>query len=418
MAEMKGIKQRVLQPKSKAKLAAVICLVAFAVLAFHMMQAKPVVSKSQRPGDVTPAVMVAVLQKQDLLKKIQLTGKTVPEAQVDIAAKYSGKITQVNVVLGQAVAAGQVLVVQDTSDLEAVLLQNSASLRGADADALQSDASFQASYQKAQADYHRTLTNFERYKSLFEMGAVSKEALDNVGQQMTAAKAELDTWSKQLVAGSAASVLSKRAAMDKAQASIEELQQKRSDMVMRSPRAGIIGYRQAEVGNLAQAGQKLLSVIDNSKLYVDCTVSEKDIGQVALGMTAQVSIDALGKSYSGKVIYISPSMDSATQAFTIRLALESVDERLKAGMFARTDMTVVLRKDALYVPKEAVVSLNGKDRVFIIDDKSQAQERLVKLGFRTDSSIEIIDGLREGEKVAASNLARLKTGTFVTEVAK
>jgi multidrug efflux pump subunit AcrA (membrane-fusion protein) len=84
-------------------------------------------------------------------------------------------------------------------------------------------------------------------------------------------------------------------------------------------------------------------------------------------------------------------------------------------MFARTDMAVKLRKDALVVPKEAVISLNGKDRVFVIDDKNQAQEKVVKLGFRTDSSIEIVEGLQVGDKVAISNLARLKSGTAVSE---
>jgi RND family efflux transporter MFP subunit len=214
---------------------------------------------------------------------------------------------------------------------------------------------------------------------------------------------------------SAASVVSKQAATDRAQASIEALRQQRSDMVIRAPRAGVIGYRQAEVGALAQAGQTLVSIIDNSRLYVDCAVSEKDIGQLALGMTAQVSIDALGKKYDSKVIYVSPSIDSTTQSFTVRLALDTADESLKAGMFARTDMAVTLRKDALAVPKEAVISLNGKDRVFVIDGKNQAQERVVKLGFRTDSSIEIVEGLQVGDKVAISNLARLKSGTAVSE---
>ncbi|MDF2501570.1 MAG: efflux transporter, family, subunit [Anaerosporomusa subterranea] len=238
------------------------------------------------------------------------------------------------------------------------------------------------------------------------MGAVSKEALDKVEEQLTAAKADLDIWSNQLVGGSAASVVSKQAAFERATASVEALRQQRSDMIIRAPRAGVIGYRQAEVGNLAQAG-----------IYVDSSVSEKDIGQIALGTPAQVSVDSLGKTYSGKVIYISPSMDSATQAFTVRLALEAADESLKAGMFARTDITVVLRKDTLIVPKEAVVSLNGIDRVFVIDAQNQVQERVVKLGFRNDNSIEVIEGLSTGEKVAITNIARLKNGSVITEVA-
>jgi RND family efflux transporter MFP subunit len=289
-------------------------------------------------------------------------------------------------------------------------------LRGAGADALQSNAAFQASYQKAKADYERAQTNVGRYRSLFETGAVSKEALDKVEEQQTAAKADLDLWSKQLVGGSAAAVVSKQAAFEQATASVEALQQQRSDMIIRAPRAGVIGYRQAEVGGMAPAGQKLLSIVDNSKIYVDCSVSETDIGQIVLGTAAEISVDSLGKTYGGKVIYISPSMDSATQSFTIRLALETDDAGLKAGMFARTDIIAVLRQDTLTVPKEAVVSLNGKDRVFVIDAGNQVEERMVKLGFRNDSSVEILEGVSAGEKVAVSNIARLKNGSVITEV--
>jgi RND family efflux transporter MFP subunit len=415
MEENKTVKRRSLTAGGKGKLVAGICLLACLAFGLHWVLAKPASSQSQRPSDMKPAVKAAVLAKADLSKNIQLTGKTVPEAQVDIAAKYSGKISQVLVALGQSVTPGQVLLVQDTSDVEAALAQNSAALRGAGADALQSNAAFQASYHKAKADYDRAQTNVGRYRSLFEMGAVSKEALDKVEEQLTAAKADLDIWSNQMVGGSAAAVVSKQAAFERATASVEALRQERSDMIIRAPRAGVIGYRQAEVGGMAQAGQKLLAIVDNSKIYVDSSVSEKDIGQIALGTPAQVSVDSLGKTYSGKVIYISPSMDSATQAFTVRLALEAADESLKAGMFARTDITVVLRKDTLIVPKEAVVSLNGIDRVFVIDAQSQVQERVVKLGFRNDNSIEVIEGLSAGEKVAITNIARLKNGSVITE---
>lgn len=415
--ETKTVKRRKLTAAGRVKILAGICLVAVVAFALHHVLAKPATGRQQRPDAITPAVRVAIMKRADLSKKILLTGKTVPEAQVDIAAKYSGRIADVRVELGQSVVPGQVLLVQDTADLDIALAQNSAALRGADADAVQSDAAFQASYHKAQADYSQAQTNAGRYRSLFEMGAVSKEALDKVEQQLTAAKAELDIWSRQLVGGSAASVLSKQAALERTRAALEALRQQRDDMIIRAPRAGVIGFRQAEAGSMAQAGQKLLSIVDNSKIYVDCPVSEKDIGQVALGASAKVSVDSLGKVYDGKVIYISPSMETATQAFTVRLALDAADECLKAGMFARTEMVVLLRKAALAVPKEAVISLNGKDRVFVIDGKQQVQERVVKLGFRNDSSVEILDGLQEGEKVAVTNLARLKNGSKVTEAA-
>ena len=412
MNQTNQFKQRLLSANSKVKIIAVIVIVALGAFVFHSYQSKRV-SKVQRAGDMKPMVEVLTVQRKDMVRKIELTGQTVPEAQIDIAAKYSGKIVQVNVQLGERVSPGQVLIVQDTSDVDISLAQNSAGFRQASADAIESNASFEASYQRAQADYQHSLTNYERYNRLYEQGAISREALDNMQQQMTTAKAAVDTWAKQITDGSAAAVQGKLAARDKAQSAVDALNNQRNDLVLRAPRGGIIGYRQAEAGNLAQAGQKLLSIFDNSNIYVDFSVSEQDIGQIVLGMPIDIAIDSLGKRYSGKITYISPAIDSKNQAFGIRVTLDKPDESIKAGMFARTDVSVALRPQALFVPKEAVLSVNGKDRIFIVDANNQVTERVVAVGLRNDKSIEILNGLNEGEQVAITNLARLRTGITI-----
>lgn len=405
--------QRVMHGKNKLKVIFTIVAITAIALALHNYQAKNI-TKQQRPGGVSPIVDVTTLTRKDMIKKVELTGQTVPESQVDIAAKYSGKITQVNINLGDYVTAGQVLIVQDTTDVDISIQQNGASLRQANADAVESNASFEAAYQKAKADYQHYVTNYQRYQTLYNQGAISKETLDNAEQQMTSAKAAVDTWAKQLMSGSAASVESKRAASEKANYAVEALQNQRNDLVLRAPRSGIIGYRQAEIGAIASAGQKLLSIVDNSKIYIDCAVSEQDIGHITPFMPTSVSIESLGKVYPGKIIYISPAIDAKTQTFTIRIALDQPDERIKAGMFARTNIEIMVRPQTLYLPKEAILSLNGKDRVFIVDNTNKVTEREVQLGLRNDTEVEIISGISEGERVAVTNLARLKTGMAVT----
>ncbi|AIF50889.1 efflux RND transporter periplasmic adaptor subunit [Pelosinus sp. UFO1] len=390
-----------------------IAILALLFFAYRGIYAKNIV-KGQRPEDTKPAVDVITVQRKDMIRKIDLTGQTVPESQVDIAAKYTGKVTQINVELGQQVSPGQILLSQDSSDVDISISQNTASYRQASADAIESNATFEANYQKAQSDYQHSVTNYDRYKTLYSQGAISKEALDNAEQQMASSQAALDTWSKQLSAGSAASVQSKLASRDKAQSAIDALQNQKSDLILRAPRAGVIGFRQVEVGNIVSAGQKVLSIVDNSNIYVDCSVSEQDIGQIALGVPTTISIESLGKSYTGKIIYISPAMDSKTQTFTIRIALDKPDDSIRSGMFARTTVNVAIRPQTLFVPKEAVISLNGKDRIFIVNGNNQIEERIVELGLRNDKSVEILSGLKDGEQIALSNLSRLKTGITIT----
>lgn len=407
------MKQHLLTRNKKMYALIGIAILAILFFAFRAIYSKNIV-KGQRPEDTKPAVDVVTVQRKDMINKLDLTGQTVPESQVDITAKYAGLITQINVELGQHVSPGQILLIQDSSDVDISISQNNASLRGANADAIESNATFEASYQKAKSDYEHSVITYQRNQTLYSQGAISKETLDNAEQQMTSSKSALDTWSKQLVAGSAASVQSKRAASDKAQSAIDALQKQKNDLILRAPRSGIIGYRQAEVGNIVSAGTKLLSIVDNSNIYVDCSVSEQNIGQIFLGVPTTISIESLGKSYTGKIIYISPAMDSKTQTFTIRVALDKPDDSIRSGMFARTNINVVLRPQTLFVPKEAVISLNGKDRIFIVGSNNQIEEHVVQLGLRNDKSIEILSGLKDGEHVAVSNLSRLKTGTDIT----
>lgn len=411
--ETNNVRQRFLQGNKKLRLIAAVVLIAVVGFAFYQYQSKSAV-KNQRPAALNPAVDVVAVTRKDMTKKIDLTGQTVPASQVDIAAKYTGKITGVNVSLGDRVTAGQILIVQDTADVDIAIRQTAAGLRQADADAVESNASFEANYQKAQAAYRQSVTNYERYEALFSQGAVSRQSLDDMRQQMITAQAAVDAWAKQLMSGTAASVEAKRAARDKAVHSIDALENQRSDLMLRAPRDGVIGYRQAEVGAMASAGQKLLSIVDNSQIYVDCAVSEQDIGHITPAMTAGVVLESLGRTYGGKVIYISPAMDTKNQTFTIRIALDQPDDSIKAGMFARTGLEVLIRPQTLFVPKEAVISLNGTDRIFIIDSSGKVTERTVKLGLRNDTAVEILNGLSEGEQVALTNLARLKNGMTVT----
>ena len=412
MDKLENVKQHLGGKTNKTRVLISIGIIILLTAAFYGFKSKGIV-KGQKVNEVQPAVDVLMIQPADMIKNIILTGQTVPVSQVDIVAKYTGKITQINVDLGQSVVQGQELIIQDMSDVTISLAQNTASLRQANADAIESNASFEANYQKAQADYQHSMTNYRRYQTLYNEGAISKEALDNAEQQVTATRASLDTWSKQMTSGNAASVISKRALSDKAQSAVDALQNQKNDLVLRAPRNGMIGFRQAEVGAMAQAGQKLLTIIDNSNIYIDCSVSEQDIGQIMLGMATTISIDSLGKSYAGKIIYISPAMDAKTQNFTMRVALDQPDPIIKTGMFARTNITVILRPQTLFVPKEAIVSMNGTDRIFVVDGNGQVTERLVKLGLRNDKSVEITSGLHSGEQIAITNLARLKTGSTI-----
>lgn len=388
---------------------AVIILCLGLVLYFRVMHS----SSAGRAGNgvAQTTVDVVTVGKTDLIKRIALTGQTVPKAQVDIAAKYQGKLVAVNAELGQSVVPGQVLIEQDTGDAELAVAQNRAAYQQAMADAVNSGVAYQANYNKAKADYDRTMASYQRYKTLYEAGGIAKDTLESAEQQMLDAKASLDALVNQMNANSVpATVESAQAAASKAKSSVSAAEKQRNDLLLRAPFSGIVGYRQAEVGAIVSAGQKLLTIVDNSKIYVDCQVSERDLPAFTLGMPVNVSLEALSKEVPGTIIYISPASDSTNLVFSLRIELNNPTTDIRGGMFARTVVNSVLRPQALVLPKDAIVEKNGKSHVFIIDAQNKAEERDVTVGASGDADVEIIAGLNEGERVAVSNLSRLRSG--------
>ena len=292
----------ILKRKKVLSLVCIVLVFCLGVFAFQQWKQRgPVDTKEKRPQTT---VDVAIVKKSNLVKRISLSGQTVPDAQVDIAAKYQGRVVTVDAALGQKVTAGQVLIVQDTGDAEISIRQNQAAYEQAAAEAVTTEATVNANYDKAMADYHKAVASFERNKRLGDIGGISKETLEESEQQLADAKAALDTITNQMSAGTAASIAASQAAAAKAQQSVNAAQKQHLDLILTAPRDGIIGYRQVEAGDIVSAGQKLLSIYDNSSIYVDCQISEQDLGAVNTGMNVNVQLESLGKTIPGKIIYM------------------------------------------------------------------------------------------------------------------
>ena len=228
-----------------------------------------------------------------------------------------------------------------------------------------------------------------------------------------ASKAAFDVLANQVEGGDAASVQSKEYTAEKQRHATDALRKQRDDMILRAPRDGVIGYRNAEVGAIVSAGTKVLSLVDNSHINVDCTLSESDAAILEPGMDVNVTIDAMGQDYVGRIVYVSPAMDDSSKTYQVRIELSESKDVIKAGLFAHTAIDILQRRDTLFVPKAAVLSKNGRQTLFVLREDGTVEEREVKIGLMNDDNEEIIDGLEDGDIVILSNQDKLQTGTKV-----
>lgn len=363
-----------------------------------------------------PLVKVVTVNRADMTRHINLSGQTVADANIPLAPKYTGRVTEVRARLGDAVKAGDILMIQDTGDLDISIAEEDAAAGAAQADAREATASYDANYLKARNDLELETSKYERNQYLFSIGAISQDTLDRVKQEYLASQAAFDILADQVQDGDAASVQSKQYTAEKAERAADALRRQRADMFLRAPRDGIIGYRNVEAGAIVSAGTKVFSLVDNSHLNVDCTLSESDAAILKTGLSVQVTIDALGTDCPGRIVYVSPAMDEASRTYQVRIELDTAADDMKAGLFAHTSIDILQRPQTLFVPKEAVLSRNGRQILYILQADGTVAERTVRIGLMNDEEEEILAGLQDGEVVVVTNQDKLKDGTAVESV--
>ena len=174
-------------------------------------------------------------------------------------------------------------------------------------------------------------------------------------------------------------------------------------LTFRSPVSGIVTEKKAVQGMRFMPGEALYQIADLSSVWVVADVFEQDIGLVKLGAQAKVRINAYpDKLFEGKVSYVYPTLNAATRTVPVRVELANPGLLLKPAMFAQVELPVSAKGSVVTVPVSAVIDSGTRQIVLIEQGEGRFEPREVKLGARSDSNVEIIDGVKEGERVVVA----------------
>ncbi len=184
--------------------------------------------------------------------------------------------------------------------------------------------------------------------------------------------------------------------------SIQETRQPIEAITIAAPASGFVLEKQAVRGMRVMAGQTLYTIADVSTVWVEADVYEQDISLVRIGQTARVTLDAYpGQAFTSRATYLYPSVDPQTRTMKVRFQFANQGGRLKPGMFANVELSGVERQ-GLTVPADAVLDSGRQQTVFVAEGEGVFTPRTVKAGRRLGDTIEVTEGLREGEQVATS----------------
>jgi multidrug efflux pump subunit AcrA (membrane-fusion protein) len=335
------------------------------------------------------------------------------KAQMLVASRTQGFVREVRVWPGDHVEPGQLLVVVDQREPAARLEKARAAEEealAAEREARRALEEAEAGLRVAEADHRYADATARRFRSLYERELVSAQDWEGAEARRRTTLAAVEQAQARIESARAREQQTERR-IAQARAEREAADVGLGDMRIVAPAAGVVVERRAQPGDVALPGQALLVLEDPLHYRFEAVVGESRLGQVALGQALPVTLDAVGRTLSGRVAEIVPAADPDTRTVTVRLDLPRTGD-LRSGLFGRLRLPGPERQ-ALLVPASAVVERGQLTHVVAVDDQNVARLRLVTLGPRDGGRVEVLSGLNAGERVVAAGAERIADGSRV-----
>ena len=177
-------------------------------------------------------------------------------------------------------------------------------------------------------------------------------------------------------------------------------------------RSFVVSERYTSVGELLPAVSKMFRVVDDDPLKFRAAVPERFVGDIRVGQSVGVTVEAYPDTFPGTVSRINPQIDPANRTFQVEILVSNARQMLRPGGFARGRVQTRMQPDVVFVPQESVVTFAGVNKVFTIKD-GKAAEVGVELGDRDGDEVEVLKGLKGTESVVVSGTSKLATGVAV-----
>jgi RND family efflux transporter MFP subunit len=343
-------------------------------------------------GARTQQVQTGAVASGRISEKITLTGSLKAKERVDVNPKISGRIVQIMADTGQPVAPGALIAVIEDDEIKQQLERSKASIAVADASIAQREA--ELSNAKAELD---------RKKELVDAGLLSRQELDALETRYQVARSQLEL---------------ARAQRRQSEAEQRELGIRQNQTRVYSPISGIVAKRHVDIGAMASSSTPLVTVVSLSPMVIEAQVPERDIARIKRGAAVSVTVDSLpGREFSGRVMRISPLLDPQTRNGLVEIEIPNQDGMLKGEMFARIELDLGNSREALLLPRDALVYRGDQPGVYTLES-DVAKFLPVETGLTQEDNVEVLTGLKAGDTVVTHGANLIKDGDRVRVMGK
>ena len=346
-----------------------------------------------------PAVTVVPAVKREFVDRLFVSGTLVAREEAQVAARIDGlTIVEVDAEDGDRVKEGQVLAQLDRAQLDAMLAENDAATRRADA-AIDQARSLIA---QSQAQVQFATSDFDRARKL-DAGVMAASTVEQREMAMKTAQAQLAA--AQFALGVAEADRKSR------DAERQELLVRIDRTEVKAPVAGIVSRRSARLGASASAsGEPLFRIIEDGAIDLEADVPEQSLTRLAAGMPAELKLPGVEAPVAARVRLVNQEVDKASRTGKVRIALDDVSHA-HIGAFASGEVELT-RRDGVSAPASALTREGNSARLDVVRD-GKVEQRQVKPGIVNGEAVEIKQGIAEGESIVARAAAFLRPGDRV-----
>jgi RND family efflux transporter MFP subunit len=382
-----------------------------------LIAATVTVACKTRPSDANAAEIqsaaVATVQRGSIAHTLSLAGQFQAYQVIDVHPKVSGFIKHIYVDIGDKVREGQTIAVLEVPELKAEVEGSVAAVGQRKDDVVRA----QHDVARAEVEYAALHANNNRMQEAAKVqpGLIAQQELDDTRSKDLSAAAQVDA-AKAALAGARGGAQVAVADSDRVRA-IEGY----TNVV--APLDGVITWRYADTGALIQSGRDsndqalpIVKLSQNGLLRLRMPVPEDAVKYIKVGDELQIRVDALGRSFTGKIVRFTRSVNFETRTMETEVDVPNRDLSIDPGMYANTRLQLGHVENVLTIPVEALVLRGDKQIVNVVDGENHVRERAVQVGLEGSELAEIKSGLEAGEHVIDGGQGKYQEGELVRPV--
>ena len=357
---------------------------------------------------------MSVVERGSVSHVLALAGQFQPYQVIDVHPKVSGFIRSIKVDIGDRVHQGQTLAVLEVPELQAQLEGTVAQVSRSKDEIVRAQhevAAAEARYSSLHADNTRL-----QQAAKAQPGLIAQQELDDALSKDLSAAAQVDAAKAALSAA--------QGGADVARADNRRVGAMENYTNVIAPIDGVITWRYADTGALIQSGTDsnsqalpIVKLAQSDLLRLRMPVPEDAVRYVEVGDPLQVRVDALDRSFTGKVVRFTRDVNFETRTMETEVDVENKDLSIDPGMYANTQLQLNHADNVLTIPVEALVLRDNKDMVYVLDrPESRPRNGRSRSACEDRELVEIKSGLAEGERVIVGGQEKYQEGERVTPV--